>query len=412
MRRRRTPAGRLRPLSVLVEARGWVVMPVVGLLLAGAWYAVYAAGGSSTAMPHSFYIPILVAAMSSGVAGGVATSIVATVLGGPLMPLHVASSEMQEAANWLVRGGFFVTVGALAGASSLSLRRSFRAQLTHHLWDEVEHAAQLIADEPTEHTRRTIVGILESHTLHPVYQPIYDFADGRLIAAEALTRFETDPPLTPDVWFVRAAEVGLGIELELAAIMAAIDGSAALPPDVALNLNASPGLLADPRLLELLDAANGRSLIVEVTEHAVVDDYHLLETARKALRERGVRLAVDDAGAGFATLRHIVKLRPECIKLDVSLTRDVATDPIRRALADCLIQFAFQTGSSIIVEGIETASDLATWRDLGANAGQGYLLGRPGPLPLAATSSFLSSSSGSASNHREQSRRRRRFSRG
>lgn len=222
-----------------------------------------------------------------------------------------------------------------------------------------------------------------------VFQPIYALDDGRLLAVEALARFHGQPPAPPDVWFAHAAQVGLGCELELAAIEAALAGSTGLPGGIGLSVNCSPQLLIDQRLIDLLDHHPGRPLIVEVTEHELIDDYLQLDGALAALRLRGVELAVDDAGAGFASLRHIVRLAPDYIKLDRSLTQDLHHDPIRRPLADCLIQFAHRIGSRIVAEGIETPADLATWRELGAHAAQGFLLGRPGALPAAPRSEAM-----------------------
>ncbi len=96
-----------------------------------------------------------------------------------------------------------------------------------------------------------------------------------------------------------------------------------------------------------------------------------------------MRIAVDDAGAGFASLRHIVRLSPDIIKLDISLTQHIREDPVLRALAAALVQFAHQTGTELIAEGIETTADLAAWQDLGAHAAQGYLLARPAGLPMS-----------------------------
>jgi EAL domain-containing protein (putative c-di-GMP-specific phosphodiesterase class I) len=95
-----------------------------------------------------------------------------------------------------------------------------------------------------------------------------------------------------------------------------------------------------------------------------------------------VRLAVDDAGAGFATLQHILRLQPDLIKLDLSLTRDIDKDPVRRALASSLVSFAREINAQLIAEGVETAEELETIRALGIAFGQGYHLARPQPLPL------------------------------
>jgi EAL domain-containing protein (putative c-di-GMP-specific phosphodiesterase class I) len=369
--------------QLLTRLPAWVQTLVVALLLAACWLLVYGAGGTRTAFPHVFYLPIVLAALPFGVAGGLTAGVAAAVLCGPLMPLDVATGESQQLVNWLIRGGFFTTVGGLAGTSTVSLRRSFQAGLSRQLQRELDLAT---TDGPIEDEggwQLRVRRVLDDGGLRVVFQPIFTLDDGRLFAVEALARFDAEPRQRPDMWFARAAQVGLGVELELAAIEAALEASTELPTQVALSFNASPGTLADQRLLRLLDRHAGRQLIAEVTEHAVVDDYRHLETCLVALRSRGVRVAVDDAGAGFASLRHIVRLQPDYIKLDPSLTQDLGDDPVRRPLADCLVQFALRTDSAILVEGIETAADLAAWQDLGAHAAQGYLLGQPGPLPAA-----------------------------
>ena len=124
-----------------------------------------------------------------------------------------------------------------------------------------------------------------------------------------------------------------------------------------LSVNASPATLGDPRLLDLIRTTD-RQFVVEITEHAVVEDYHLLQDTVHDLRALGVQIAVDDAGAGISSLRHIVQLAPETIKVDISLTQGVGTSPLRRALARALIEFAQRTGAQLIVEGVEEVSDL------------------------------------------------------
>lgn len=158
----------------------------------------------------------------------------------------------------------------------------------------------------------------------------------RTVGYEALTRFDAEPHRTPDVWFGEATEVGLGERLEVSAIRAAVG-----------------------------PAVVGGALVA----------------ALAPFRAAGGRLAVDDAGAGFASLRHILLLNPDIIKLDIALTRDIDTDVAKRSLATALIAFATETGATILAEGIETESELQTLRALGVRYGQGWHLGRPGPLP-------------------------------
>lgn len=149
-----------------------------------------------------------------------------------------------------------------------------------------------------------------------------------------------------------------------------------------MSLNVSPETLASGALEPLLDGVPGDRLIFELTEHAPVADYEPLRKAVDNLRKRGVRIAVDDAGAGFASLQHILKLAPDMIKLDLALTRDIDDDPVRRALAAALVAFAGETGAKIVAEGIETSREQETLSKLGINIGQGFHLARPRPLPV------------------------------
>jgi EAL domain-containing protein (putative c-di-GMP-specific phosphodiesterase class I) len=178
--------------------------------------------------------------------------------------------------------------------------------------------------------------------------------------------------------------VGLGEELELRAIEAALARLEEIPAEAYLSLNASPQTLCSPRLHALLEGLPGARIALELTEHAPVADYAALSQALSLLRARGVRLLIDDAGAGFASLKHVLDLAPDAIKLDLSLTRDIDRDPVRRALAASLVGFARELGASLIAEGVETAAELRALRELGISHGQGYYLGRPGPPGSAA----------------------------
>jgi hypothetical protein len=166
-------------------------------------------------------------------------------------------------------------------------------------------------------------------------------------------------------------------------------GLAATPEGTYLAVNVSPSTLMDPSLVGLLTSYACDRVIVELTEHAPVEDYDDLVPAMQRLREIGVRLAIDDAGAGFSSFQHILQLRPELIKLDRSLTRAVDADPVRYALASALVTFASSLGASVCAEGIETEQELVALQRLGIIYGQGYFLGRPAPLPLGAPPSHL-----------------------
>ena len=368
----------------------WLAALLLGVMIVGIWVVVYWTGGTRAAMPHLFYLPIILATLPFGLRGSLVVAAVAAVACGPFMPLDSVTGESQRLAGWLVRGAMFLTVGSVASLSLALRDRSYQLELSNELLATMTESTQS-AQVVDKSLLPLVAGALEHRRFHPVYQPIYSLHDGRLVGVEALSRFDGDPYRTPDKWFAAAAAAGIGVELEIAAIEEALLGAAALPPGISVSVNASPATLAHPRLLELVSSQGTRPLTIELTEHDVIEDYHLLREWLIPLRRAGARIAVDDAGAGFSSLQHIVQLAPDIIKLDISLAQHVATSPVRRALAGSLIEFAHQSGALLVVEGIEDESDLAIWTALGAHAVQGYLVGRPGPLPAAPTHDLITS---------------------
>ena len=240
---------------------------------------------------------------------------------------------------------------------------------------------QLVRDGQSRETRREQVArirqVLGGAGLEIAFQPVVDIATRRPVGFEALARFAPQPTRPPNEWFADAEAVGLGVDLELAAIAAAIAASAHLPPQAFLSLNIGPAAAMSEHLPRALAGVAYERTVLEITEHARIADYDALAAALQPLRAGGVRLAVDDAGAGFASLQHILRLRPDFIKLDISLTHNIDTDVARRALARGLTAFGTEIGTVIIGEGVETASELETLRDLGVTTAQGYFLGRP-----------------------------------
>ncbi|HEY1855765.1 sensor domain-containing phosphodiesterase [Acidocella sp.] len=238
-------------------------------------------------------------------------------------------------------------------------------------------AAQRAHDVKTEAIR----GVLEGERLGIVFQPIHDLQKNRIVGVECLARFLGPPQQGPDIWFADANEVGLGSMLESAAMSRALRALDVLPADIDLNINVSPATVLDGTAEAALNGWDPHRIVLEVTEHVAIDDYAAFVAAITPLRARGIRLAVDDAGAGYASFRHILQIRPDTIKLDISLTRGIDANPDHRALAAALIGFAHETGSTIVAEGVETVSELDQLRKLGAHTAQGYLLGRPMGLP-------------------------------
>lgn len=265
---------------------------------------------------------------------------------------------------------------AVRGQTAMSAQ--VMGSVVHELTAQLQREAVVTAarHEVVERIRESILG----QGLAMVFQPIFDLRDRRVVGVEALARFRPPPDQTPDRWFREAAGVGLGVELELTAIRHALAELDRLPGDVYLSLNLSHRTAMSTKLLPLLTGAPTDRLVIEITEHEAVDDYEALTAALRRLRAEGTRVAIDDAGAGFASLRHALRLDPHFLKLDISLTAGIDADRRRRALASALIHFAEEMDCTIVAEGIETAAELHTLTDLGVRYGQGFFLARPAPL--------------------------------
>nr|WP_231134515.1 EAL domain-containing protein [Motilibacter deserti] len=238
-------------------------------------------------------------------------------------------------------------------------------------------------------TRREVLEVLTAGQLDLAVQPVVSLPCGKPVGWEALSRFHRGPssaPLPPAAVFAAAADAGVGVELEVLAVGRALDVLARLPAPLWLSVNVSPSTAASGRLARELRRAGPETLrrvVLELTEHCAVAEYDQLVDALAPLRAAGVRVAVDDAGAGFASFRHVVRLRPDIVKLDMSLIAGIDADPVRRSLVSSLLVFSADIGATVVAEGIETRQELDTLLELGVSWGQGYLLGRPVAAPAA-----------------------------
>jgi PAS domain S-box-containing protein len=232
-------------------------------------------------------------------------------------------------------------------------------------------------------TRERLRRVLDDKLLSTVFQPIVDVGSGRVVGHEALTRFSAAPVQGPDRWFAEAEQVGLGAELDVLAVQTALFAAQRLPRHGYVSVNVTPATLQSALLAQLVETAPiaGDRIVLELTEHVSVEDYQTFRVPLERLRALGVRLAVDDAGAGYASFRHILRLRPEFIKLDQEIIRGIEADPARRALAAAVVMFSLDVGATVIAEGVETAPELCMVANLGIEAAQGYLLGRPSADP-------------------------------
>ncbi len=237
--------------------------------------------------------------------------------------------------------------------------------------------AQLGFDTAAQLKKSAIEDILQSRSFEIALQPILRLQDQGTAGYEALCRFSPEPYRPPNLWFDDAAEVGLQIALEIYVIEVALAILPDLPASCYLAVNTSPATLATGKLSKIIAAAGGDRVVVEITEHAAVEDLDVLLMEIDRLRDLGARIAIDDAGAGYSGLQQIIRLRPDVIKLDMSLTQDIDKDLARRALASAMVQFAQDTNARVVAEGIETEAEMQTLKDIGVELGQGYHLGRP-----------------------------------
>lgn len=263
---------------------------------------------------------------------------------------------------------------ATLNARDLELMRSF-ARLA-----QAEVQRVLEGESRREAMLNAIHAVVEQQSFNIVYQPIFTLDTGALSGVEALCRFHPEPYRAPNIWFDEAADVGMSEMLEVCVIEMALNALEHFPPEAYLSVNASPQTVATGLLATVLQGVPTARIVLEVTEHIEVSDWAALDRELQTLREMGILIAIDDAGAGYSGLQQMVRLRPDIIKLDRSLVERIDEDPARRSLCAAMVHYATETGAALVAEGIERVEEEQVLRDLGVHRGQGYLLARPMPL--------------------------------
>ena len=280
------------------------------------------------------------------------------------------------------------TVPGAYGDTDQRTLEQLSALVAASLYKAIEHAQMRAALEhrkgqgererqQSQEARTRLEAVLEAGQISAALQPIVRLSDGAIVGYEALARFPVEYDMSTVRWFEEAARHGMSIQLELAAVRIALAHLGSVPNDAYLALNVSPETACSDALTSLLQAHQPHRLVLEITEHTPVEDYGQLNLRLAALQALGTRIAVDDTGAGFSTLRHVLRLAPDIIKLDVTLVRDVDQRPRMQALFAALLTFAHGTRAELVAEGVETAQQLATLRQLGVPYAQGYHLGHP-----------------------------------
>jgi EAL domain-containing protein (putative c-di-GMP-specific phosphodiesterase class I) len=239
----------------------------------------------------------------------------------------------------------------------------------HHSW------------QATDRIRQRLDTLLTGDLLTMAYQPLVSISTRRTVGLEALARFPVSMGGSPADWFADALAVDQSARLELAALEKVCADLTLLPGDVDVHVNVSPAVLLEQAARDMLAELPLQRVVLELTEHEEVLDYELLNAVLAPLRRAGARLAIDDAGAGFASFRHALMLNPELLKLDLSLIRGIDTDPAKRSLCHALTGFAHTTGAAVVAEGVETEGEAMVVQGLGIDLVQGFLFARPAPLP-------------------------------
>ena len=237
----------------------------------------------------------------------------------------------------------------------------------------------------TDQMRDALIALIENDGARVAYQPVVDLRRRKCLGVEALARFPDGIGGTEKT-FAAANQVGLGLELERLMVRLAwpvLEQLHRLGETRFLAINLTPGALSAlaPIATATRDVLPLGNLVVEMTENAVVDSYDRLRRELQPLRERGLRIGIDDAGAGYASFRHVVELHPEFIKIDRSLIHGVAVDRARQVTVRAFLGVASDLGATLVAEGVECPDDLAALEDLGVPAAQGYLLAPPSDDP-------------------------------
>lgn len=230
------------------------------------------------------------------------------------------------------------------------------------------------------HAKSAIEQIISDNDISIYFQPIFSLKNNKVAGFESLARFFTTPYKTPDVWFKEAKKVGLNEALEMLAIKNAVTNIAKFNNSTYIAINCSPSHILSGALENTLQNIDCTRLVLEITEHSPIPDYEKMRTALTPLRKRGLRLAIDDVGAGFSSFQHILELEADIIKLDISLTQNINTDDRKFLLAKALCGFAKAIDCTIVAEGIETEEELNSLRKLNVDSVQGYFIGRPAAI--------------------------------
>ncbi len=369
------PAGAAaRTLMHVVDAGRTLAVATIGVLVAGAWLVIHLAGGAAIAVPHGYYIPVVLAAVRFGSRGSLVTAGVAGVLAGPLTAQEVATATAQSSSEWLTRTVFFVLVGQLV------------AWLFAYALDSVRDDAALARDD------RELAAAIAAGQLSLRYQPVFSIHRGHLVGAEALVRWDhPDGERGPASFLPTAERTGRIHQIGDLVLRSACEQAARWQEDArrhgghapVVSVNLSAAELVEPDLVDrvlgvLQDTGlEPRKLCLEVTEGALARDIEGTSARLACLRDAGVRIAIDDFGTGYSSLSYVHRFPFDLLKVDRSFVREMERSERARVLVHGIASLCHELGVQIVLEGVETEAQLDVATELRCELIQGYLLARP-----------------------------------
>ncbi len=355
-------------------------LTVLALATIGAWALTFAFGGASVIVPHAYYLPVMFGAVRFGWRGGLATALVSGVLAGPATWQSAATATPQTVSEWVTRLVFFVLIGQVVA------------------W-MLDHTLRSVNDDCALATAERELGAgLRAGELSVRYQPVVDLRDGAMAGAEALVRWDhPDGERGPDRFLPTAEQTGLihdvgAFVLAEACRQAerwrriAVDAGVA-PPAVPVNAPAAE-LVADDltaRVGAELDATGlpARLLCLEVTEGALITDLDLTARHLRELRDLGVAIALDDFGTGYSSLSYLHRFPVDLLKIDRSFVNELQASSRAHAMVGAIIRMCRELGIEPLAEGVESAAQVTTLRQLGCRYVQGFHIARPERAELA-----------------------------
>ena len=302
----------------------------------------------------------------------------------------LAQLEKDLEARLLRKVDLFVGCSRLTQSPKIRFKRA--------LLEAITRATQSIEAERDEihcRLREQFETVMAEHQLSSVFHPIVDLRDFEAIGFEILSRGPRETELhRPDALFEVARSEGRVAELDRLCRRTACEASEKLPRHALRFINTEPltmflhshGESFVEEFVEVTPSSLRGLTVIEITENSVIDDFDRMRDMVRQLRAHGFRVAIDDAGAGYAGLQTMVEIEPDFIKLDMSLIRGVDTSVVKQRLVRTLRDFCREAAITLIAEGIETTTQLEMLQELGVTHGQGFLFGLPGTdMPLRET---------------------------